>query len=205
MLVPVWLSLLHQAHSQSVSQSLYTSLISSLSPSEIVKLKQLAPTLFAPEVALPLHLSKRFMRSTGMSYMTVWEPKPELRHSDKFFGLRPSTPSVYVAFLPSFRLLSSVACRLVAQSLTCGSAVHAHASCSISDSMQRTKARCMLMSMSKLPFSRMLFIVHGFYRISVSIVVAFVARGLSNIPGDLFCYSAVSSAGVVVILPGFTI
>lgn len=47
--------------------------------------------------------------------------------------------------------------------------------------------------------------VHGFYRISVSIVVAFVARGLSNIPGDLFCYSAVSSAGVVVILPGFTI
>lgn len=42
-------------------------------------------------------------------------------------------------------------------------------------------------------------------RISVSIVVAFVARGLSNIPGYLFCYSAVSSAGVVVILPGFTI
>jgi hypothetical protein len=39
----------------------------------------------------------------------------------------------------------------------------------------------------------------------VSIVVAFVARGLSNIPGYLFCYSAVSSAGVVVILPGFTI
>ncbi|KAF8222128.1 DUF1212-domain-containing protein [Tricholoma matsutake] len=43
------------------------------------------------------------------------------------------------------------------------------------------------------------------YEISVSIVVAFVARGLSNIPGYLFCYSAVSSAGVVVILPGFTI
>lgn len=51
---------------------------------------------------------------------------------------------------------------------------------------------------------------HAFFsltpsRISVSIVVAFVARGLSNIPGDIFCYSAVSSAGVVVILPGFTI
>lgn len=42
-------------------------------------------------------------------------------------------------------------------------------------------------------------------RISVTIVVAFVARGLSNIPGEIFCYSAVSSAGVVVILPGFTI
>lgn len=43
------------------------------------------------------------------------------------------------------------------------------------------------------------------YRISVSIIVAFVARGLSNIPGNYFCYSAISSAGVVVILPGFTV
>ncbi|RDB29568.1 Pheromone-regulated membrane protein 10 [Hypsizygus marmoreus] len=43
------------------------------------------------------------------------------------------------------------------------------------------------------------------YEISVSIVVAFVARGLSNVPGNLFCYSAISSAGVVVILPGFTV
>lgn len=42
-------------------------------------------------------------------------------------------------------------------------------------------------------------------RISVSIIVAFTARGLSNIPGNLFCYSAISSAGVVVILPGFTV
>ncbi|KAJ3722927.1 hypothetical protein C8R42DRAFT_702187 [Lentinula raphanica] len=43
------------------------------------------------------------------------------------------------------------------------------------------------------------------YEISVSIIVAFVARALSNIPGNWFCYSAVSSAGVVLILPGFTI
>ncbi|TFK30815.1 hypothetical protein FA15DRAFT_662871 [Coprinopsis marcescibilis] len=43
------------------------------------------------------------------------------------------------------------------------------------------------------------------YEISVTIVVAFVARGLSSIPGDLFCYTAISSAGVVVILPGFTV
>ncbi|PPQ64523.1 hypothetical protein CVT26_002062 [Gymnopilus dilepis] len=43
------------------------------------------------------------------------------------------------------------------------------------------------------------------YEISVSIVVAFIARALSNVPGDLFCYSAISSAGVVVILPGFTV
>ncbi|KAF9457342.1 hypothetical protein BDZ94DRAFT_236245 [Collybia nuda] len=43
------------------------------------------------------------------------------------------------------------------------------------------------------------------YEISVTIVVAFVARGLSSVPGELFCYSAISSAGVVVILPGFTV
>lgn len=43
------------------------------------------------------------------------------------------------------------------------------------------------------------------YRISVSMLVSFVARALSTIPGNLFCYSAMSSAGVVHILPGFTI
>jgi len=42
-------------------------------------------------------------------------------------------------------------------------------------------------------------------RISVSIIVAFVARSLSSIPGRVFCYSSISSAGVVLILPGFTI
>ncbi|KIY70181.1 DUF1212-domain-containing protein [Cylindrobasidium torrendii FP15055 ss-10] len=43
------------------------------------------------------------------------------------------------------------------------------------------------------------------YEISVSIIVAFVARGLSNAPGNIFCYSAISSGGVVSILPGFTV
>ena len=43
------------------------------------------------------------------------------------------------------------------------------------------------------------------FRISVSIVVAFVARGLSSIRGSIFCYNAIASAGVVLILPGFTI
>ena len=42
-------------------------------------------------------------------------------------------------------------------------------------------------------------------RISISIVVSFVARALSTIPGNLFCYGAISSAGVVLILPGFTV
>ncbi|KAL0580824.1 pheromone-regulated protein prm10 [Marasmius crinis-equi] len=44
-----------------------------------------------------------------------------------------------------------------------------------------------------------------FRRVSVSIIVAFVARALSNIPGNIFCYSAISSAGVVLILPGYTV
>jgi uncharacterized membrane protein YjjP (DUF1212 family) len=43
------------------------------------------------------------------------------------------------------------------------------------------------------------------YEISVSIVVAFVARGLGRIRGSIFCYNAIASAGIVLILPGFTI
>ncbi|KAF8560209.1 DUF1212-domain-containing protein [Imleria badia] len=43
------------------------------------------------------------------------------------------------------------------------------------------------------------------YEISVAILVSFVSRALSTIPGDLFCYNAISAAGVVLILPGFTI
>ncbi|KAH0838169.1 DUF1212-domain-containing protein [Lanmaoa asiatica] len=43
------------------------------------------------------------------------------------------------------------------------------------------------------------------YEISVAIIVSFVSRALSTIPGDLFCYNAISAAGVVLILPGFTI
>ncbi|KAA1467895.1 DUF1212-domain-containing protein [Dentipellis sp. KUC8613] len=43
------------------------------------------------------------------------------------------------------------------------------------------------------------------YEISVSIIVSLIARILSCIPGRIFCYSSISSAGVVLILPGFTI
>ncbi|TFY81848.1 hypothetical protein EWM64_g2171 [Hericium alpestre] len=43
------------------------------------------------------------------------------------------------------------------------------------------------------------------YEISVSIIVSLIARVLSCIPGKLFCYSSISSAGVVLILPGFII
>jgi uncharacterized membrane protein YjjP (DUF1212 family) len=43
------------------------------------------------------------------------------------------------------------------------------------------------------------------YEISVSMLVSFVARALSNVPGNIFCYNAISSSGVILILPGFTI
>lgn len=43
------------------------------------------------------------------------------------------------------------------------------------------------------------------HRISIAIIVSFVSRALSTIPGDLFCYNAISAAGIVLILPGFTI
>ncbi|KAI0094362.1 DUF1212-domain-containing protein [Irpex rosettiformis] len=43
------------------------------------------------------------------------------------------------------------------------------------------------------------------YEISMSILVSFIAKALGTIRGGLFCYSSISSAGVVLILPGFTI
>ncbi|KAH8099374.1 hypothetical protein BXZ70DRAFT_296067 [Cristinia sonorae] len=43
------------------------------------------------------------------------------------------------------------------------------------------------------------------YEISVAIIVSFLARALGTLRSALFCYSSISSAGVVLILPGFTI
>ncbi|KAF8607840.1 DUF1212-domain-containing protein [Ceratobasidium sp. AG-I] len=43
------------------------------------------------------------------------------------------------------------------------------------------------------------------FEISAAMMVSFVARGLSSIPSGIFCYSAISSAGVVLILPGFLV
>ena len=39
----------------------------------------------------------------------------------------------------------------------------------------------------------------------MAMLVSFVARGLSSIRGTIFCYSAISSSGIVSILPGFMI
>lgn len=43
------------------------------------------------------------------------------------------------------------------------------------------------------------------FELSVSVLISFVARGLSTIPGRYFCYEAISSSGVVLILPGYLI
>ncbi|CAE6461475.1 unnamed protein product [Rhizoctonia solani] len=40
------------------------------------------------------------------------------------------------------------------------------------------------------------------FEISAAMMMSFIARGLSSINGNLFCYSAISSASVVLILPG---
>lgn len=58
-------------------------------------------------------------------------------------------------------------------------------------------------------FGGPLFETHEFKhpqsRISIAIIMAFIARGLASIPSQIFCYSAISSAGVVLVLPGYMI
>ncbi|EJD52742.1 DUF1212-domain-containing protein [Auricularia subglabra TFB-10046 SS5] len=43
------------------------------------------------------------------------------------------------------------------------------------------------------------------FELSVALIMSFFARALSEIPGNLFCYSAISSGSIVLILPGFII
>ncbi|KAF9534188.1 DUF1212-domain-containing protein [Crepidotus variabilis] len=43
------------------------------------------------------------------------------------------------------------------------------------------------------------------FEITISILVSFVARGLSSIRSRIFCYTAISSAGIIGILPGYLI
>jgi hypothetical protein len=42
-------------------------------------------------------------------------------------------------------------------------------------------------------------------RITIAIFVSFTARGLSSIRSQIFCYTAISSAGIIGILPGYLI
>lgn len=53
-------------------------------------------------------------------------------------------------------------------------------------------------------FSKTHFLLIAF-RITVAILVSFVARGLSAIRSQIFCYTAISSAGIIGILPGYLI
>ncbi|KAF8592655.1 DUF1212-domain-containing protein [Ramaria rubella] len=43
------------------------------------------------------------------------------------------------------------------------------------------------------------------FEISIAILMSFAARALSAIPGHVFCYQAISSSAVVLILPGYLI
>jgi len=70
--------------------------------------------------------------------------------------------------------------------------------------MQPIKAPCTQTCLSEyLPLVRAY--AHHSGRISVAILISFVARALSTIPGQYFCYEAISSSGVVLILPGYLI
>jgi uncharacterized membrane protein YjjP (DUF1212 family) len=39
----------------------------------------------------------------------------------------------------------------------------------------------------------------------MAMLMSFLARALSSIPGDYFCYTAISSAAIVGILPGYLV
>lgn len=55
------------------------------------------------------------------------------------------------------------------------------------------------------PLSVQSVLADFFPRISISFFISFVAKVLAGIPGHMFCYSAISSAGVVLLLPGFSV
>lgn len=62
------------------------------------------------------------------------------------------------------------------------------------------------MSSSKVPFSsKSLQDIESGSRISMAMLMSFCARALSSIPGDYFCYIAISSAAIVGILPGYLV
>lgn len=65
----------------------------------------------------------------------------------------------------------------------------------------------LLVSLSKLIYllGCCFILIFYLYRIVVAILVSLVARLLNGIGGHVFCYSAISSSGVVLILPGFLV
>lgn len=47
--------------------------------------------------------------------------------------------------------------------------------------------------------------MRSFHRVTMTMTMSFLARALSSIQGNYFCYTAISSASIVGILPGFLI
>jgi hypothetical protein len=62
-------------------------------------------------------------------------------------------------------------------------------------------------SLSELPEVTHSHLAHWLeiFRITMAIFMSLTARGLSSINGDYFCYAAISSSGIVSILPGYLI
>lgn len=61
------------------------------------------------------------------------------------------------------------------------------------------------MSLSKQRVHLLNAVTNTLNRVSVTILVSFAARGLNSIGEQLFCYTAISSASIVGILPGYLI
>ncbi|KAH8106158.1 DUF1212-domain-containing protein [Cristinia sonorae] len=62
-----------------------------------------------------------------------------------------------------------------------------------------------LLSLMQISTATKSILYQNVFEVSVTIVISFLARGLSSIHGQVFCYTAISSAGIVTILPGYLI
>ncbi|PCH41220.1 DUF1212-domain-containing protein [Wolfiporia cocos MD-104 SS10] len=62
-----------------------------------------------------------------------------------------------------------------------------------------------LLSLMQFRIAKKSVLYANVYEISVAIAISFLARGLSSIRSQIFCYTAISSAGIVGILPGYLI
>jgi hypothetical protein len=180
---------------------------SSWSRSTMAKRAQRSSTLCAPAGASLSPPSITSMTSTATSLMIASRSRMAPTRSTASSVHRHCTLSLCAVAWPSFVPLSYVLLPSVVVLSICGSAAPALVFCSTWVSKQRRRVLCTQTSMSMslcvvvVQFAQVTICA----RISVSIIVSFVARSLSSIPGRLFCYSSISSAGVVLILPGFTI
>lgn len=71
--------------------------------------------------------------------------------------------------------------------------------------MRDILCECLEVSVSTLPALEALTYVTSLHSILVTCAISFLARALSSIKEEMFCWTAISSAGIVGILPGFLI